>query len=174
MDSIAADPKAGMDEKKQMLEMLRRFEEAQADGEDLSAELDDEDKDELEKALAGIDLGMSTCEFDLADDSDEIDTNKLFHLLPQEHRDAFLHAIRNPDSAETKKLLDLATGDDAEDDLPDVLPWWEGQDDLDEEDDEVRLAVAPEPAMVADDVLSGISPPDGVGSRLIYNALAIS
>lgn len=58
MESIAGDPKAGLDEKKQMLEMLKRFEEAQADGEDLTSELNEElEEDELEKALAGIDLG---------------------------------------------------------------------------------------------------------------------
>ena len=61
MESIAVDPKAGLDEKKQMLEMLKRFEEAQADGEDLTSELNEElEEDELEKALAGIDLGKYT------------------------------------------------------------------------------------------------------------------
>lgn len=59
MDEIAADPKAGEDEKRKMLEMLRRFEEGQEEGEDALAGFDDDGEleDELEKALEGIDLG---------------------------------------------------------------------------------------------------------------------
>lgn len=42
-----------------MMEMLRRFEEAQLEGEDVDDLLKDEDdeEDELEKALNGVDLG---------------------------------------------------------------------------------------------------------------------
>jgi hypothetical protein len=34
LDEIAADPKADFEEKKRMMEMLKRFEDAQAEGED--------------------------------------------------------------------------------------------------------------------------------------------
>lgn len=66
MDQIAVDPKSGMDEKKKMMEMLRRFEDAQAGDEGALAELDgaeNESEDELERALADIDLGASTTDY---------------------------------------------------------------------------------------------------------------
>ena len=62
LDQIAVDPKAGLDEKKKMMDMLRRFEDAQAGEDGALVELDEageESEDELEKALADIDLG--TC-----------------------------------------------------------------------------------------------------------------
>ena len=61
-DQIAVDPKAGLDEKKKMMDMLRRFEDAQAGEDGALVELDEageESEDELEQALADIDLG--TC-----------------------------------------------------------------------------------------------------------------
>jgi hypothetical protein len=59
LDEIAADPKADFEEKKRMMEMLKRFEDAQAEGEEFIAELDEEDEeeDELQKALDGLDIG---------------------------------------------------------------------------------------------------------------------
>lgn len=65
MDQIATDPKAGMEEKKNMMEMLRRFEEAQVEGDDRFAELEggDEEEDEeneLRAKLEGIDIGWCT------------------------------------------------------------------------------------------------------------------
>ncbi len=60
LDQIATDPKAGKEEKKSMMEMLRRFEEAQAEGNDALAELDDQDEeeDELREKLEGVELGV--------------------------------------------------------------------------------------------------------------------
>jgi hypothetical protein len=58
--------------------------------------------------------------------------------------------------------------------LPAVLPWWENleiKDELDEDEDE--LEYAEEPEAVSDEVMVGITPPDGVGRKLVYNALAI-
>ena len=61
MDQIASDPQAGMDDKKAMMEMLRRFEGQADEGgseESLGLEDEDEEEDELEKRLRDIDLGM--------------------------------------------------------------------------------------------------------------------
>lgn len=61
MDQIASDPQAGLDDKKAMLEMLRRFEDqAGTDGQDRSLGLDDEEEeeDELERRLRDVDIGM--------------------------------------------------------------------------------------------------------------------
>lgn len=61
LDQIATDPKAGLEEKKNMMEMLRRFEESQAEGQDgieqLDEEDEDEDEDELREKLEGVNLG---------------------------------------------------------------------------------------------------------------------
>lgn len=61
MDQIASDPQAGMDDKKAMMEMLRRFEGQAGEGgpeESLGLADEDEEEDELEKRLRDIDLGM--------------------------------------------------------------------------------------------------------------------
>lgn len=77
-----------------------------------------------------------------ADEIDNIDERALFDMLPPAHRDRFLAALQNPESAEAKALLDVAaqqmqTGEggadgeygleieyeDAED-MPSCMPWW--------------------------------------------------
>lgn len=61
MDQIASDPQAGMDDKKAMMEMLRRFEGQAGEGgpeESLGLEDEDDQEDELERRLRDIDLGM--------------------------------------------------------------------------------------------------------------------
>jgi hypothetical protein len=65
MESIASDPKADQEEKRRMMEMLRRFEDAAAEGDDALAELeeeegDEDEDDELAAALEGLDLGKSS------------------------------------------------------------------------------------------------------------------
>ncbi len=59
MSEIASDPRAQAEEKRAMMDMLRRFEEGAAEGEDALAALesDEEEEDELAKALNGVDLG---------------------------------------------------------------------------------------------------------------------
>jgi len=61
MDQIASDPQAGMDDKKAMMEMLRRFEGQAGEGgpeESLGLDNDEDEEDELERRLRDIDLGM--------------------------------------------------------------------------------------------------------------------
>lgn len=63
MDQIASDPQAGIEDKKAMMDMLRRFEGQAGEGgseEILGLEDDDDDEDELEKRLRNIDLGALT------------------------------------------------------------------------------------------------------------------
>jgi hypothetical protein len=70
MDQIASDPQAGMDDKKAMMEMLRRFEgQAGEGGPEESPGLgnEDDDEDELERRLRDIDLGM----FSIAREADK-------------------------------------------------------------------------------------------------------
>jgi hypothetical protein len=96
-------------------------------------------------------------------------------LLPQEHRDAFIAAIRDPDSEAGRELLEFAKENEEDGPIqPAVLPWWENseiKDELDEDDD--GLKYTEEPEAVSDEVTVGITPPEGVGRNLVYNALAI-
>jgi len=60
--------------------------------------------------------------------------------------------------------------------FPTVLPWWEAsevKDELDDDADGDELEYAEMPESISLDVLSGITPPKGVGEKLVYNALAI-
>jgi hypothetical protein len=95
--------------------------------------------------------------------------------LPQEHRDAFIAAIRDPDSEAGRELLQFAReNEEAGPISPTVLPWWENseiKDGLDEDEDE--LEYADEPELASEEVMVGIIPPEGVGRKLVYNALAI-
>ncbi|WVQ93073.1 hypothetical protein IAU59_000137 [Kwoniella sp. CBS 9459] len=195
MSSIASDPSAGLSDKKDMLDMLRRFEEAQAGGAGIGGaegESEGGGVDDLMEQLRRLEEEEGADE-ELAEklkdvDLDNIDSNALFHLLPQTHRDAFLQALRNPDSETTKALLEDAVSRDQDQDQdqdqagPDVLPWWEAQEAVlaeeDEEDDEntgriATLETAPLPELIPDEVVEAINPPSGVGKKLVYNAIAI-
>ena len=82
--------------------------------------------------------------------------------------------MRNPESGEAKELLEEATKDDGEGTagaLPGVLPWWEASDVPDERD-EGRYAEPP--GIIEDEAMRGIKPPPGTGTKLAYNAIAIS
>lgn len=58
MDQIATNPEVGLDDKKDMIELLRRFENQSAEEEGGGLDLEhDYDEDELETRLRGIDLG---------------------------------------------------------------------------------------------------------------------
>lgn len=59
MEQIAANPETQAQEKRAMLDMLRRFEESAVEGEDALAALDaeEDDDDALATALDGVDLG---------------------------------------------------------------------------------------------------------------------
>jgi len=110
-----------------------------------------------------------------ADKVENIDSNELFHLLPQEHRDAFIAAIRDPDSEAGRELLESAQDGGHDEDgprLPAVLPWWESSEMNDDLDDE-GMDYAEEPELVGEEMMVGITPPEGVGRKLVYNALAI-
>ncbi|EAL19975.1 hypothetical protein CNBF3020 [Cryptococcus deneoformans B-3501A] len=161
LDSISADPKAGLEEKRAMMEMLRRFEETEAEGGNGLEELESEyEEDELITRLQGIDI-------------DSLDSNELFKLLPPKHRDAFIQALQNPDSEEAKVLLESASNELIPQG-PDLLPWWESEEALDDgENESGEDKVEPEPGLIPQELLLGIKPPEGVGRKLVYNAISI-
>jgi hypothetical protein len=82
-----------------------------------------------------------------------------------------LAALRDPDSKEARELLDSAVQDENGDiGVPDVLPWWEDTAEMEQEE----LEMASPPVIVSDEVVNAITPPSGVGQKLVYNALSIA
>ena len=103
--------------------------------------------------------------------TDTIESNDLLRLLPPEHRNAFIAALRNPDSDAAKRLLDAAVADD--DDRPELLPWWERQALQEGDETLADENYEPVPSFVDEGLVAAISPPAGAGLNLAYNALAI-
>lgn len=193
LEDIRGDPAVGAEERKGMLEVLRRFEDPESTG-GLGGDglawgpgpgagetvTDEDGTDELARALEGVDIGdylslftSDTEWLPILRRSDSIDTNDLFKLLPQQHRDAFLAVLREPASAETRQLLDLATKAEGG---PGVLPWWEGaalDDGLEHAEKAAARKTAPRPEMVPEGVTQGIAPPPGAGRKLVWNAVAM-
>jgi hypothetical protein len=99
--------------------------------------------------------------------TDDIDTNELFHLLPVQHRDRFIQLLKDPKSQEAKDLL--KTLDDIEGPEEDVSPWWQAIDDHDVE----AIHVGSGPALIKQELLDGVNPPNGVGEKLIFNVIAV-
>lgn len=113
-----------------------------------------------------------------------MDSNALFHLLPQAHRDRFLAALRDPESDEAKQLLSEAVaggegGLVTDDRLPAVLPWWEknqlepNEEDLDGGIQHRESPYASEPEIVAETVIGAIDPSKEIAIKLAYNAIAV-
>jgi hypothetical protein len=104
---------------------------------------------------------------------DDIDSNKLFHLLPPSHRDKFLSTLRNPESDQARALAEAAASSSTPSG-PSVLPWWEDNDVLDDEQAEEEAGHYAALPSIDDAVLQGVTPPAGTGGRLAYNAIAIT
>ncbi|CAE6517620.1 unnamed protein product [Rhizoctonia solani] len=107
-EEIQSEPAKPTEEKRQMLELLKRFEEES---------LEEEDEDGLVSRLEGIDL-------------DKIDHETLWGLLSEEERQNFTRMLMDPTSEDSQKLLNtsqlLGGHEDPwwtlEDPSPDVLP----------------------------------------------------
>jgi len=108
-EQIRSEPSKTMEEKREMLNMLKRFEEesANVDQEDLlGSESGDEEKS-LSKRLENVDL-------------DSADTDLLWSALNEKQREQFMRAMSDPSSELAQELLaseDLG--------LHSFAPWWE-------------------------------------------------
>lgn len=102
--------------------------------------------------------------------TDTVDSNELLRRLPQAHRDAFLAAIKHPESAAARALLESAVGageGEGERLGPSVLPWWEVELGRNE------TPCGDEPTDIPSDIVGSINPPPGVGTKLAYNLIAL-
>ena len=144
------------------MELLKRFEESDAEEADL--EVGGEDGDALARRLEGIDLGMPlleslprlTSSTDLPV-LDSVPPDELWDLLPEEQRSKFLKMMEDPSSGLTEQLL--ADGGFLH---KKIAPWWRSR-----EDQTVRC-----PAMMSiPDVMVERMPSDG--PSLLYNICAV-
>ncbi|KAH9164514.1 hypothetical protein EDB89DRAFT_2139871 [Lactarius sanguifluus] len=112
-DQLASDihtePSTSATERKAMLELLKRFEQDSPDDPFSRPEESDDDEDpadDLDRRLAGIDLGSASAD-------------NIWAALTPEERSRFTRAVQDPTSELTKTLL---TSPDLTDDIP--APWW--------------------------------------------------
>ncbi|KAL1723123.1 hypothetical protein EV715DRAFT_269774 [Schizophyllum commune] len=106
---IHGQPSASAEERRRMMEVLKRFEEEAASGgldEGLNEDDEDDDEgDELAARLQGVDL-------------DSIPPDELWDLLTPGQRAKFLEAVNNPESELARSLL-------ASEQVAIRPPWWE-------------------------------------------------
>ncbi|KAH9962331.1 hypothetical protein BJV74DRAFT_880037 [Russula compacta] len=106
---IHAEPSTSAAERKAMMDLLKRFEEDSLDNDSFAnlENSDDEDEhDDLERRLAGIDLESASAD-------------KIWAALTPEERARFTRAVQDPASELAKTLL---ASPDLADDIP--TPWW--------------------------------------------------
>ncbi|KAJ3519340.1 hypothetical protein NMY22_g13251 [Coprinellus aureogranulatus] len=118
---IHAEPSKTAQERKQILELLKRFEEESA--EDAEALDEEEDESDLAKRFASVDLDSAS--------SDEI-----WAMLSPEQREKFLRALQDPNSEIAKELL---SSEELRRNIR--LPWWEDEDDHEEEEAPTMMTI---------------------------------
>ncbi|CAE6477087.1 unnamed protein product [Rhizoctonia solani] len=99
-EEIRSEPTRSMEEKRQMLELLKRFEEEAPDDEE------SDDESGLASRLEGIDL-------------DKVDHDTLWGLLSDEEKQKFTKILMDPTSEDSKKLLNTSELLEGHKD-----PWW--------------------------------------------------
>ncbi|TFY54456.1 hypothetical protein EVG20_g9695 [Dentipellis fragilis] len=156
---IRGEPSKSAQERTQMLDLLKKFEEDALADED--AERDD-DEDDLGQRLAGMDLG-------------EVSYDKLWSHLTEAERAKFMHAVQDPSSELAQQLL---TSQELVEDA--VEPWWDAPSAVPLEEDEgecarppqaekKRYGHKPEPLQVPEALLNAASPT----LPLAYNLMAV-
>ncbi|KAI0333905.1 hypothetical protein GY45DRAFT_1319144 [Cubamyces sp. BRFM 1775] len=111
---VKSAPSANVEEKRRMMDLLKRFEEDSLDDSPLLGDSDnegDDDADDLQERLQNIDL-------------DSASYDELWKVLTPAERERFLRALNDPDSELAQQLL-------ASEELEreQVEPWWEASAD---------------------------------------------
>ncbi|KAI0352088.1 hypothetical protein OH77DRAFT_1409888 [Trametes cingulata] len=116
---VKSAPSASVEEKRRMMDLLKRFEEDSLDESPLLADSDNEDEDDaddLHRRLQNIDLDSASYE-------------ELWAALTPAEREKFLRAINDPNSELAQQLL---ASEELERERVD--PWWEAPADAEPED----------------------------------------
>ncbi|KAH7335401.1 hypothetical protein B0J17DRAFT_719934 [Rhizoctonia solani] len=103
-EEIRSEPTRSMEEKRQMLELLKRFEEETPEDEE------SDDESGLASRLEGINL-------------DEVDHDTLWGLLSDEERQKFTKMLMDPTSKDSQRLLNTSEILEGRED-----PWWTSDD----------------------------------------------
>ncbi|KAK2463625.1 hypothetical protein APHAL10511_004376 [Amanita phalloides] len=141
---IRSSPSNSMEERRKMMELLKKFEET-SNVEALNL-IDDEDpSDDLAERLQNINL-------------DAVSPDELWSLLNTRERSQFMEALRDPSGEFAQQLL-------SNKELVGQIPWWE---ESDIENDQSTTGSRPESIMVPLSLVK--SAPT---SSLLYNACAI-
>ncbi|TFY65414.1 hypothetical protein EVG20_g5599 [Dentipellis fragilis] len=153
---IRGEPSKSAQERTQMLELLKKFEEDALADEDAER---DEDEGDLGHRLAGMDLG-------------EVSYDELWSRLTEAERAKFMHAVQDPSSELAQQLL--ASQELMQDA---VEPWWDApvaapldEDGVeDAKSEKKRYGHKPEPLQVPEALLNAAS----LTLPLAYNLMAI-
>ncbi|KAG8963606.1 hypothetical protein FRC03_002801 [Tulasnella sp. 419] len=108
---IKSEPTKSVEEKRKMMELLKKFEDESLENDELG---DDEDDEDEEDALESLSKQFENV------DIESISTSDLWNLLPVSQRTKFLKTIQNPESEVVKDLLSSEAI--AKSISP---PWWE-------------------------------------------------
>ncbi|KAI0642320.1 hypothetical protein C8Q79DRAFT_1013608 [Trametes meyenii] len=107
---VKSAPSASVEEKRRMMDLLKRFEEDALEDSPLLEDSDNEEADDLHNRLQNIDLGMN----------DSASYEELWEALSPSERDKFLRALNDPDSELARQLL---ASEELERERVD--PWWQ-------------------------------------------------
>jgi hypothetical protein len=165
-DEIRLEPSKTLEEKRKMMDMLKRFED--------SAE------EALAAQLQGVDIGESgqqTMEqpsqlnsYGLADSASP---EALWSALNEKQRAAFMEAVKDSSSPLARQLLESAK---AQHEF--VLPWWEAPIQLEDDEDQLlereRYGRRPSITIEPPKLIQKPSMPEAqCGPSLLYNILAL-
>ncbi|RDX50264.1 hypothetical protein OH76DRAFT_1555794 [Lentinus brumalis] len=164
---VKSAPSASNEEKRRMMDLLKRFEEDALDDSSLLGDSDNEDDDEgddLQRRLQNVDL-------------DSASYDELWNALTPAERDKFLRALQDPDSELAKQLLASEVLEREQ-----VEPWWEAQPELTSEDSDStstpqasprRHGTKPSIMPLPDPLIKRSSEASTTGPLLLYNICAV-
>ncbi|EPT01274.1 hypothetical protein FOMPIDRAFT_1029983 [Fomitopsis schrenkii] len=160
---IRGDKSKSAEQRQKTLELLRQFEEDSMNDDifGLDDEDEEEDGDDLERRLGGLDLGAASYD-------------ELWAALTPAEREKFTKALRDPDSELAQQLLNSEEIEKVR-----LAPWWEApEDDASEKDpgtsSRVQKGYGKKPVMMQVPAYMTRTPPTpGKLPLLLYNACAI-
>lgn len=172
---IKTEPTKTMEERRKMMEVLKRFEEESAD--DTAALEAEAEGDDLADRLETLDLGASVhilpfpvCHL-MTTSIDHAGYEELWDALTPAERDKFMKALGDPGSDLAQQLL---SSEELEKDV--IEPWWERDADPGPSDERTaprrvyRRGRRPAPVDVPPTMIKASS---GSGPSLLYNVCAV-
>ncbi|EIN09663.1 hypothetical protein PUNSTDRAFT_143152 [Punctularia strigosozonata HHB-11173 SS5] len=162
---ISGTPSKTADERRQMMELLKRFEEDSQQDDDLTLDLDDEDENSLAARLGHLDIESAS-------------PDALWDALDDDQRAKFMKLLGNPSSEMAQQLLASPALQDTW-----LAPWWEdpsynghmqnGAVDLHDARRGQRYGASPEMMSFPSKMVKSLSTAAHRGPFLLYNLVAV-